>query len=69
MPCRPFCRGACFPISGWLTGLVVHTLSNPDGNIVASETARWALYFFIIALLYALLSLSLISQPCLHGGR
>lgn len=54
LPFRPFSplhSGASFPASGALTGLVVHSLSNPNGDAVARESSRWALWFFVIAIL------------------
>lgn len=41
-----------------MTGLVVHALSGGVADLVASQTARYALYFFIIALSILILCLS-----------
>jgi len=41
-----------------MTGLVVHALSGGIPTLVASQTARFALYFFIIALSILVLCLT-----------
>ena len=43
--------GASFPLAGWMTGEAVSTLSIAnDPSRLRSETDRWALFFFILAL-------------------
>ena len=43
--------GSFFPLAGWMLGQAVGTLSIPnDPSAVRSETDRWALYFFILAI-------------------
>lgn len=43
--------GTSFPIAGWLTGGAVNSLSiEGDNERLKSETNRWALWFFVLAL-------------------
>ncbi|CED83556.1 Multidrug/pheromone exporter, ABC superfamily [Phaffia rhodozyma] len=45
-----FLIGSSWPLSGFMLGRAVESLSVPDANEVEYQTSRWALWFFVMSL-------------------